>query len=734
MCGAVCAVLVLAGAAPAFGRRFSFLTEPTDQLGVPGYVAGTEITPDGSLYTGWAELAFHFGPRLRPAVGTDRDLLGDRFPVVRYYMRAGAVEYTVTAFSAAVGQRPVNFIRVVLGNLGRRPAAAAWAAGLRYSGGATIASGQHAFRFSRPARPQREGLYTQPGAAFDATSSWAFGGNSVTRDRQVLMLFPPAPRGFVRRLSIRPGTSGLVTESTEFGRVAYRGRLSAHAQVELDFTMPVVPLRPGGRDYRTVARARFGGELARVLRFWRGLYAGAIQIKVPETKVEETFYTSLANMALPRYPAAGGGWVQAVNKLQYNAFWLRDGAIIADAFDLAGLHGLAAQDLDFFPSWQQADGLFISRFQQYDGFGEALWAIGEHAARTGDRAFALAMLGPVERAVSWFERERASEPWGLMPASTPGDDELTTGHITGDDFWAADGIREAIAMASLIGRRDLVDRWTVDLASFMSDLRTRLAQAEAKTGGWIPPALEANGGQDWGNLWAAYPEPVLAPGDPAVTATLRHVLAHFREGIATYYGGTVLHDYLGFRVFETELLRGEQQAVVGGLYSELAHTTATNAGFELGVRRHGARVLDVDLAPHGSFAAEYVALLRNMLVRENGSEVVLMSALSPRWLLPGRRIAVGHAGTARGTISYSLSSVRGGAILSWNARLLRGTRLVWPVPAAARDVHARGLSRDGRTIVLRGARRGRVEVRWRLVGPFPSFGATARGVLAQYRG
>jgi hypothetical protein len=67
-------------------------------------------------------------------------------------------------------------------------------------------------------------------------------------------------------------------------------------------------------------------------------------------------------------------------------------------------------------------------------FGEALWARAQHAVRTRDSAFARAMLGPVEDTMARFERERASEPWGLMPASIPGDDGLTTGHITGDNF------------------------------------------------------------------------------------------------------------------------------------------------------------------------------------------------------------------------------------------------------------------------------------------------------------
>src|SRR5947209_19356160 len=84
----------------ASARPFSFLSRPTDQLGVPGYVAGTEITPSGSLYTGWAELEFRFGPRLQASDGTSRSLLDGRSPVIQYAMSTGGVRYTVPALCA----------------------------------------------------------------------------------------------------------------------------------------------------------------------------------------------------------------------------------------------------------------------------------------------------------------------------------------------------------------------------------------------------------------------------------------------------------------------------------------------------------------------------------------------------------------------------------------------------------------------------------------------------------
>jgi hypothetical protein len=81
--------LVAAIAAPAaHAAPFSFLERPTDQIAVPGYVSGTTVTPEGSLYTGWAELVFRYGPRLREVDAPVRELMDGRLPVVVYSFAA----------------------------------------------------------------------------------------------------------------------------------------------------------------------------------------------------------------------------------------------------------------------------------------------------------------------------------------------------------------------------------------------------------------------------------------------------------------------------------------------------------------------------------------------------------------------------------------------------------------------------------------------------------------------
>ena len=723
--------LVLAAVSPAgaAAEPFSFSRTPTDQLAVPGEAAGTEITPEGYLYTGHTELVFDVGSRLRPYVAPLRTLAGGRYPVVSSQVRSGGVRYRVELFASPVAGRSVDFVRVELHNGSRRPARARFGAAVRHAGGALTASGAPRFRFRRPAIAERPGLYLQPGAAFDPGATHAFRGHALSRDGRALYLFPRAPGGVALRRELRPDGAGTARPGTRFGRADYTLRLAPGRAVVLDFKLPVTPLSPTDPAFAAIARASARVHRARTLRYWRALLSPAMRIDVPERKVEDAFYSALVTNAQSRYRTADGQWVQAVNKLQYHSFYLRDAAIITNAFDLVGLHRLARENLAFFGSWQGADGLFMSRPGQYDGHGQALWALGEHARRGGDPAFARTVFPAITRAVDWLAGARRRDPLGLLPAGDPRDNELVAGHLAGDNFWALAGLERAVELARVLGEREAAERFAAEQAALRAAVVAQVRQAAGERGGGIPPALDAPGGQDWGNLWASYPVQVLSPADPAVEATMRRMRARFREGIATYLDGRLLHHYLGFRVLQTELLGGRRRRVVRGLYDALAHTTATHGGFETGIHPGGSRSVDDNPTPHGWYAAEYVALLRNMLVREEGRRIVLGSALSPAWLRPGRVVRVGGAPTPAGRVSYSLRARRGGAVLRWRAPA--SAQLSLAVPVGVRDVSARGLDRSRRSIRLpRPA--GRIAIRWRLDSRTDTYASAVRRLSRSY--
>ncbi len=716
-------------------RPYSFLLNYTDQLGVPGFAGGTGLTPQSDLYTGYDELSLRVGPGGRSFPSDGRALVENRYPVLVSDRLEGKILYRLTVFAAPVAGQQVNFARVDAFNPGTKSRAARVVAFTRSAGAALVThpNGRtyRSYRFGRPANPDRPGLYFQPGTDLNPLSVYAFAGEAFTRDGAVLYDAHPVEPGVQVGQSVRVDALP-IDRQTIFGQSQYDVVLKPRTHLHVDFRMPVTPVAPATPQYGRIAHASFNAYLRRTLASWGQLQRGAMRIDVPEPRVVSTFYASLDNILLPRYRLGGNGdWVQTVNQQRYHAFWLRDGAVMNHALDVAGLHRQAGQNLPFFLTWQDPSGLFISRPGQLDGFGQALWAFGDHLERTGDTAFARRAYPAVQRAMAWFEAARGADPLHLLPVATPGDNEVTTGHLPGNDFWAYAGIEQAVRMARRLGHGGDASRWNGDLADYRRTIQAQVRASAALLGGFIPPSLEGGGGQDWGNYWAAYPSQPFSPTDPLVTRTIQHARSEYREGIATYGEPKMLHAYLAFRVLETQLERNEPSDVVQGFYNELAHTTSTGASFETGLLPFADRTIDLTTVPHGWWAAEYVTLLRNMLVREEGNGVVLMSALSPSWLKSGQVVAVGEAPTTFGTVAFTLTPRSDGATLSWRTNLRSGTKLSWPVPLGVTAVQAPGLSRG--VIHLRG-RSGSIQVSWRIArGPKPTFEKTVAALLKQYK-
>ncbi|HEY2766872.1 MAG TPA: hypothetical protein VGI76_01370, partial [Solirubrobacteraceae bacterium] len=584
----------VARAAPSAG----FLSKPTDQIAVPGLLAGAEITPEGDLYTGWAEYELRFGRRLTAWCQPTRTLPNPALPLLASTLWDGPVSYTQTIFAIAVAGRPVAYETVTASNHSSAPQAAKVVMALAYTRGRKL-RGAHllptrAYRYERPASGQRYGFYTQPGQAFSRAFRYTARGRDLVRSRLLLARGPAAVN--------RPlATPARFSPTAPHDARLFTANLAAYGRASFTWQIPLEPPTNGPGADRALDRISRPRALAALRQTWRAQEAGMMEIDVPEAKVRDAYRAAIAEMLSSRYRTPAG-WVQASNKLQYQAFWIRDGALETQALDMAGLHAAATQDLAFMDTFQEASGLFISRAGQYDGLGQALWALGRHAQLTRDPVYATAQLTRIANAIHWLTAATAHDPLGLLPAGAPHDNELAEGHITGDDLWAAAGLRSAAADARLAGRADLVAAWQTVDERFEAALNRALAAAVARAG-HIPPVLDSGTGQDWGNYSAAYPVQVLPADSPEVAATIVWARAHMAEGIATYSHGASLHDYLGFSVFETELAAGDARNAVAGLYAELAHTTSTEEGWEWDVAPFGTRASAVNLAPHGTFAA-----------------------------------------------------------------------------------------------------------------------------------
>ncbi len=738
---------------PALDRPnepFSYFSRPTDVIGVMDARAATEITPEGYLYTGYGELMFFAGNPPRPVNQRVKSLLRSYLPVVQYEFTREGLRYAITAFAASLDGKPegtiVNFVRVSIRNDSQQRATAYFAAATRYQPESNLPGGNGDNRFFRPTTPKYPGAYSQPGVEFNPKWTYGFADDVFVRDGKVLYLFPPAPKPALsptlktsynyppdlktRALNVLP--------TTPLGVAQYRFVLDPGAEKTLVFKMPLEPLSADSPALAQVRAASFDEYLKRTAGFWEGILARGIDVAVPETKVNDTFKANLIYDLIAR-DKVGADYVQTVNKFHYHAFWLRDASYIVRMYDLSGYHDIARQCLDFFPRWQQPDGNFVSQGGQFDGWGQTLWAYGEHYRITNDHAFAEGVYPSVQKAVAWLHQAREGDPLHLMPATTPGDNEDITGHVTGHNFWALAGLKNAIALAEGLGRTDDIKAWRREYDDFRNTLLGVLAKVTASTAGYIPPGLDGQHGQDWGNLLAVYPEIILPADDPMVTATLNGTRAKYQEGIMTYGDGAFLHHYLTMKNTETEVIRGDQQMAVEELYALLVHTSSTHAGFEYSIHPWGTRDFDGNMAPHGWFAAKFRALLRNMLVREQGDDLHLLSVVSPAWVQDGREIVIERAAANFGVVNLRAQFAAGRATIRLNNQFRQEPkRIVLHLPWFMR---ATRISADGKAVPLSGASvvlpasTKEVVAEWTRAADTPalSYDSAVRAWLAEYR-
>lgn len=708
---------------------YSYLAAPTDQLAVPGTEAGAAVTPEGAVFTPSVEVTPWLAGR-DVGVRGRRGLPDPKVPLLATATdRKGA---SAAWWATAVGGVPSAVIALEPGR--RREAGVA----LRW-GGTTVPNAKpEPYRFVRPAAPERPGLYSQPGEPFVPGRCWSVRRNGraleIRRGTSVVALVV----GRARRSGARLTDIGAKRCADKPKSVAVALRLKLRTNTSrIHVVVPLQPLPVGDPRVAAIAGADVHATGVALADAWRAQRAAGSVIQLPEAAVQRAFDASVVNVLLPRYQLPDGQWVQAVNKLQYHAFWLRDAAMMTNALDLVGLHGPAAEDLGFFSAWQTPDGEFSSRPGQKDGLGQGLWALGQHVRLTGDRAFAAAWLPAVSRAVTWTTNTIAANPLGLLPPSDPRDNELIAGELTGDQFWGVAGLDAAAALAIAAGDRQLATR----ARATRDRLKARVVQlaTDTATGGRVRPALDQPGGYSWGELWAAWPYPTFRPTDALVTSTMAASTAEQKEGVATYAGGQFLHLYTGFRVWQTALRAGDQNGPLQGLYSTLAHLTPTGGAFETNLRPYWKRDARSNLAPHGAFAAEFVIFVHDLLAREEDGTLVLLGAMPSAWLAPDQVTSAVRLPTPFGLASVEFRPTATGGILTWSlqsrgADSVRPTKVRFPLPPSVQSATVTGDgSLNGRDVVLSGTS-GSVGLTWtRSPDPGPSLGATIARLQSEYR-
>jgi hypothetical protein len=724
----------------------------------------TIITYDGAFLSAYGQLSFYAGAphSVRPINKRVKTLLEGYLPVLEFSFDRDGLHYAFESFATPIDLDPKNdlvtFIKVTVSNLGATAQTGVFGANFGAIDSKINEDPSYGW-FDGQRKSLKDALQAQRSTEWNSKpfmnesvfnsgrSQIQFLGGNVVQGSHLVFTAPPG--GEIQGMPSYPSPD-------KEAALEYSLHLAPRETKTFEFKMPAVPVELDRSGPITdIERANPGAYRAKTIRFWKSQISKADRFWVDDPKVIDTFRTSLVNDLISREFNPPDQVYQRVNKIQYNYMWIRDSSFFTRTYDMLGLPDIARDTLK--PFVVRKDGKVVSFFKpgspqpagarlsvQDDYWGQVLWAVGAHYRTTDDKAFLKEIYPLLADHIQLFVNKCKQDPRGLWPVAGPYDNEAINGHYTGHSFWALLGLKYAVLMAKGMNRPDDAARWQKIHDDYKANFMTQLRSLAAKAEGYIPPGMDnVSDGNDWSNASGGlYPFEVLSPADPLAKSTLEMVRNfNYREGIMTYGGNAwvaknlakegkespdgTLHHYETFYVTESNTILGRQKRVIEDLYSILAHTGSTNSGFEFGIPAWGSRDPNDNFTPHGWFASRYMSQIRDLLVREQGTEIHLASALAPAWVKPGKTVRVNEAPTFFGDVSYSLHCLPDGATLDLKNRWKLGqapSSIVFHVPWFLTASHA---SADGQPIAVHdgqiwlpsNAKRVQVSWTWRQTPP-----------------
>jgi hypothetical protein len=369
---------------------------------------------------------------------------------------------------------------------------------------------------------------------------------------------------------------------------------------------------------------------ADVTRGWQAQLRRGLRLELPDPRLQSAVDANRAFLLLFHTgegitPSPWGG----------RAVSFREAASMVVTLDRFGFHTEAAEVLRARP-WR-SPGSDSGRLRTWEAHAGALWAIAQHHRMTGD----VALLGE------------------LIPAVREGVRLLAGHHVVAElpyeqAFWCVRGLIDGAWILRLAGDGAGADEAEAWAAQLRAAITNSLEHVAARLGRLSMPAGPSRGLDAGmvGSLAACTPLGLLPPDDPWVTGTLDVVREQFCVGDAFYQALSHmgLSPTLTLQLGCCELEAGDHKAW-RRLRWLLDNATATFTWPEAVHPRLGGGCSGD--GHHGGAAADFLAFVRQVLVRETpAGGLALATLFPPEWA--GQPLEVHDAPTHHGRISYAL--------------------------------------------------------------------------------
>lgn len=410
--------------------------------------------------------------------------------------------------------------------------------------------------------------------------------------------------------------------------------------------------------------------------YWKGASLPYDRLQVPDAGVQALLDGSIRNIYQAREIKKGLPAFQ-VGPTCYRGLWVVDGSFLMEAVTFLGRADESRSGIRYLLGFQRDDGAFMLINGHWKETGIVLWAVTRHARLTDDKAWLREVWPNVERGFAYIQKMRqtaADDPkapnYRLIPAG------FSDGGLAGqvpeytNVYWSLAGMNAAVEAARWLGNAEQANRWQREYDDFCAVFR-RAAERDLRTdehgNRYLPIRMVdtekvAPQKAQWAFLHAVFPGKVFALDDPLVRgnmAMLRGVESErlvfgtgwLSDGIWNYFGSFYGHAWLWL---------GDGPKAAETLYAFANHASPLLVWREeqMPVGKGDGMCGDM---PHNWASAEFIRLVRHLLVVERGQELHLLEGLPPTWAGPGAVTRVREVLTEFGPISLELRVAQDGS-------------------------------------------------------------------------
>ncbi len=399
--------------------------------------------------------------------------------------------------------------------------------------------------------------------------------------------------------------------------------------------------------------------------WWENVTLPYNNIVVPDTEIQNLLDASIRNI----YQVAERENNMVILKSGPSSnrkFSVNDAPFIVDALTMLGEDKYAREAMDYLLSLQKADGSFSQQDKDWKQTGMVLWAISNYARLTGDKQWLETSWPKLEKGFNYLMELQKStlsnsklSYSGLIPPGADGDSQ---GIDFVNNYWVLAGLNSAITAARWGSRNAQAIKWQSQYDDYYKaflEATPKYMKKDAFGNSYLPARASAEKKpvtqkMQWTFLNALYPGKIFDLNNPIVTGNMKMLEKTIQEGLLVNTGLANNMVVLSAAVDYAHALQwtGKQQEALNLMYALANHASPNYAWFEQQSPQAAAEKTFLGDMPNSRVSADFIRLVRHLMVMERSNELHLFEGVPTTWTRPGMEIKLDNVLTDFGLLKF----------------------------------------------------------------------------------